>query len=65
MARVTAPRKVPDGLTRVLYVRSDAALLAALDREVKRRSPKGARLSRSDIARAILWEALTPKSADS
>jgi hypothetical protein len=58
-----APRKSPDGLDKVLYVRSDAALLAALDREGKKRSPKGAKMSRSDIARALLWEALTPKDA--
>lgn len=58
---MTAPRKAPDGMDKVLYVRTDAALLTALDKEGKRRSPKGAKMSRSDIARALLWEAVTPK----
>lgn len=58
---MTAPRKSAEGLDKVLYVRSDAALLAALDREGRRRNAKGSRLSRSDVARILLWEALAPK----
>lgn len=55
-----APRKAPDGLTRVLYVRTNQELLDRLEDLRQRRSEEipGVVLSTADVARAILWEAV-------
>jgi hypothetical protein len=42
-----------------MFIRCDAALIAALDAEVDRRARRGVVLSRSDVVRSILWESLT------
>lgn len=49
----------------VLYTRAEPALVAALDREVEARRAKtrGIAVSRSDVIRSILWEAL-PQPGD-
>lgn len=54
-----APQKEPDGLNKVLFVRASQALLDKLD-ELRRQRSEKTRItfSRSDLARAILWEAI-------
>lgn len=49
----------------VLYTRAEPALVAALDREVevRRAKTRGVAVSRSDVIRSILWEAL-PQPGD-
>lgn len=55
-----APRKEPGGLRKVLYVRATPEMLSSLDRlaEEKRRADPGQQVSRADVARAILREAM-------
>lgn len=55
-----APRKAPDGLNRVLYVRTNQELLDKLEELRQQRSDEisGVVLSTADVARAILWEAV-------
>lgn len=55
-----APRKAPDGLNRVLFVRTNQELLDKLEELRQRRSDEipGVALSTADVARAILWEAI-------
>ena len=55
-----ARRKAPGGLDKVLFVRADRPLLDALDELAKARSEQmpGASLSRSDVARMLLWEGI-------
>jgi hypothetical protein len=55
-----APRKGPDGLTEVLYVRTTPALLRALDKlvEKERESRPLRSVSRADVAREILYNAV-------
>jgi len=55
-----APRKAPDGLNRVLYVRTNQELLDKLEELRRRRSDESAGivLSTADVARAILWDAI-------
>lgn len=57
---MSAPRKAPDGLTRVLFVRCDQALLDALDEiaRAQQRTMPGHGVSRSDVARELLYGAL-------
>ena len=55
-----APRKAPDGLNHVLYVRTNQELLDKLEDLRQQRSDEtpGVVLSTADVARAILWEAV-------
>lgn len=55
-----APRKAPDGLNRVLFVRTNQELLDKLEELRQRRSDTipGVVLSTADVTRAILWEAI-------
>jgi len=55
-----APRKAPNGLNRVLYVRTNQELVDKLEELRRRRSDEipGVVLSTADVARAILWEAV-------
>lgn len=55
---MSAPRKAKGGLNRVLFVRADQALLDALDAAAKALNLRGARFSRADAARVLLWDAL-------
>lgn len=59
-----APRKAPDGLNRVLFVRANQDLLDKLEVLRQRRSERaqGIVLSTADVARAILWEAIESES---
>jgi hypothetical protein len=54
------PRKEPEGLDKVLFVRANQELLDKLNLLVERRQREnpGVALSRADVARAILWDAL-------
>lgn len=54
------PRKAPDGLDKVLFVRANRELLEKLEQLRQQRSAKthGIVLSTADVARAILWEAI-------
>jgi hypothetical protein len=56
----TRPRKAPDGLDKVLFVRANQELLDKLNLLVVKRSQEspGVAFSRADIARSILWEAV-------
>ncbi len=49
---------MPSPLDRVLPVRVDDPLLAALERARATLAPPGVRLTRSDAIRALLWRAL-------
>jgi hypothetical protein len=54
-----APEKVPGGLTKVLFVRCARDLVVRLDRATERESRRvGYRLSRADVIRKLLEEAL-------
>ena len=55
-----APRKGPDGLDKVLFVRANQDLLDKLNELLERRQREnpGVALSRADVARAILWDAV-------
>ena len=55
-----APPKVEGGLTRVLYVRAGEDLTDALDAflEKERTARRGVAISRADIIRGLLYEAL-------
>jgi hypothetical protein len=55
-----APRKAPEGLTEVLYVRTTPALLRALDKlvEKEREASPMRSVSRADLAREILDDAV-------
>lgn len=62
------PTKAPGGLTKVLFVRCGQDLLDALDAlaEAQRRAHKGRAVSRSDVARELLYrmvERSTPPRA--
>ncbi len=59
-----APRKAPDGLSKVLYVRVPPDLLDALDAVVERERARhpGRGLSRADIARELLYEGAQKRS---
>jgi hypothetical protein len=54
------PRKSPDGLDKVLFVRANQDLLDKLNQlvELRQRENPGLALSRADVARAILWDAV-------
>ena len=56
-----APRKSPDGLDQVLYVRADQALIDALEERLtkRRKANRGQTLSRADLVREILWSELS------
>ena len=56
-----APRKAPDGLTEVLYVRTTPELLRALDKlvEQERQARPLRSVSRADVAREILHNGVT------
>lgn len=56
----TRPRKAPDGLDKVLFVRANQDLLDKLNQLLERRQREnpGLTLSRADVARAILWDAV-------
>lgn len=58
--RRARPRKAPDGLDKVLFVRANQELLDKLNllRDKRSKERPGIVLSRADIARAILWEAV-------
>jgi len=58
--RRSTPRKGPDGLDKVLFVRANQDLLDKLDLLRDRQSLErpGIVLSRADVARAILWDAV-------
>lgn len=58
-----APPKVAGGLTKVLYVRANSDLIDALDKatEKERVAQRGMSISRADIARNLLYEALRIK----
>ena len=53
-------RKSPDGLDKVLLVRANQDLLDKLNQLLERRQREnpGVALSRADVARAILWDAV-------
>lgn len=55
-----APRKHPQGLTEVLFVRAAPDLLRAVDKRLKEEKARrpGVSLSRADVVRSLLWEAL-------
>jgi hypothetical protein len=55
-----APRKTPDGLNCVLFVRTNQELLDKLEELRRRRSEssRGVVLSTADVARSILWDAI-------
>ena len=59
-AKGGVPRKSPEGLDKVLFIRANQELLDRLDRlrDRERRARPGVVLSRADIARTILWDAL-------
>ncbi len=54
------PRKGPDGLDKVLFVRANQDLLDKLNMLLERRQREnpGLALSRADVARSILWDAV-------
>jgi len=54
------PRKGSDGLDRVLFVRANQDLLDKLNMLLERRQREnpGVALSRADVARSILWDAV-------
>lgn len=56
-----APRKAIGGLDRVLYIRADQDLLDRLETLRQRRNEgcRGVVLSTADVARSILWDAVT------
>lgn len=60
MRKGGAPRKAPDGLNRVLFVRTSQELLDKLEQYRRERNDTmpGVTLSTADIARAILWDAV-------
>lgn len=53
-------RKAADGLDKVLFVRANQDLLDRLNQLLERRQREnpGLTLSRADVARAILWDAV-------
>lgn len=55
-----APRSAPEGMNRVLYVRTNQELLDKLEELRRRRSDEspGVVLSTADVARTILWDAI-------
>lgn len=55
-----APRKATEGLDKVLFVRANQELLDKLEELRRERSEeqRGIVLSKADVARAILWEAI-------
>jgi len=57
--RATTP-KSHDGLDKVLFVRANQDLIDRLNqlRERRQRENPGVALSRADVARSILWEAM-------
>ncbi len=62
--RPGAPRKAPGGLAHVLFVRVDKKFVRGFDAllaDRRARSP-GVTLSRSDVAREILWAAIAARS---
>lgn len=54
------PRKAPEGLNKALFIRANSALLDRLDQlcEQERKRRPGVVLSRADVARSILWDAI-------
>lgn len=60
-----APRKSPAGLTEVLYIRATPDLIDALDllAERERTASPGRGISRADVAREILYKAITTTTA--
>jgi hypothetical protein len=60
------PRKAPEGLNKALFIRANSALLDRLDElceQEKKRRP-GIVLSRADVARSILWDAINRSGKD-
>ena len=54
-----APRKAPDGLDKVLFIRADDALIEKLEQlRDKFTKEKGVVVSRSDLVRKILNDAI-------
>ena len=55
-----APAKSPGGLKKVLFVRTNQGLIDKLDAQLERQQEKnpGMVLSRADVARTLLWDAL-------
>jgi hypothetical protein len=62
---MSAPRKSPNGLGEVLYIRISAELRDALDARVKvwREANPGHGMSRSDLVREILYQELWRKGS--
>jgi hypothetical protein len=60
LSKGARPRKSPDGLDKVLFVRANQDLLDKLNLLLERRQREnpGVALSRADVARSILWEAV-------
>ncbi len=57
-SRGGAPRKAPDGLDKVLFIRADEELVAKLEALRKKYSDqKDVTLSRSDVVRLVLKDA--------
>jgi len=55
-----APRKSPDGFEQVLYIRTTREMLDGLDLiAARRRDETGLSVSRSDVARKILGDAIS------
>jgi hypothetical protein len=56
----SGPRRGPSGLDKVLFVRANQDLLDKLNLLVERRQREnpGVALSRADVARSILWDAV-------
>jgi hypothetical protein len=50
--------------SKVLYTRAEPALVAALEREVKRqrKAQPGVKLSQADVIRSLLWDAIKTKA---
>ena len=64
--RVGAPRKAPGGLGKVLFIRATPDLLAALDAlaEQTRLDRPGLAISRSDVAREILYKGVRVRQGE-
>lgn len=58
-----ARKKAAEGLDKVLFVRTDQALLDALEelRAQRSQESRGVVVSKADVARALLWEGIERK----
>lgn len=61
--KLGAPQKVPGGLREVLFVRTNRELLSGLDKlvECERQAHPGRTITRADIVRDILYQAIRKK----